>query len=44
VAILESELIGLVPEAALEGVSADYLQLSRFSADCIIETHLRKAI
>ncbi|MCX5854511.1 MAG: glutamate formimidoyltransferase [Deltaproteobacteria bacterium] len=43
-AILESELIGLVPEAALEGVSADYLQLSRFSADCIIETHLRKAI
>jgi glutamate formiminotransferase len=44
VAILESELIGLVPEAALEGVSADYLQLSRFSTDCIIETHLRKAI
>jgi glutamate formiminotransferase len=43
-AILESEFIGLVPEAALEGVSADYLQSSRFSADCIIETHLRKAI
>ena len=44
VVILESELIGLVPEAALEGVSAEYLQLTNFCTDCIIETHLRKAI
>jgi glutamate formiminotransferase len=40
VAILESELIGLVPEEALEGVSAEYLQLPRFCPDCVIETHL----
>ncbi len=44
VSILESELIGLIPEEALEGISADDLQLSNFCADCIIETHLRKAI
>ena len=40
VSILESELIGLIPEEALEGVSVSDLQLSRFSADRIIETHL----
>jgi len=44
VPILESELIGLMPEEALEGISADYLQLTNFCTDCIIETHLRKAI
>jgi len=42
--IMESELIGLIPEDALEGVSPDYLQLSNFCADCIIETHLRESI
>lgn len=41
VSILESELVGLIPEEALEGVSAQYLQLSNFCADCIIETHLK---
>jgi glutamate formiminotransferase len=40
VSILESELVGLIPEEALEGVSAEYLQLSNFCAECIIETHL----
>jgi glutamate formiminotransferase len=40
VAILESELIGLIPEEALAGVSTEYLQLSKLRADCIIETHL----
>lgn len=40
VSILESELIGLIPEDALEGVTAEYLQISRFCAECIIETYL----
>ncbi len=40
VSILESELVGLIPEEALEGVPAEYLQLSNFCAECIIETHL----
>jgi glutamate formiminotransferase len=40
VAILESELVGLIPEEALEGISAEYLQLSNFCGECIIETHL----
>ena len=40
VSILESELIGLIPEEAIKGVSAEYLQLSRFCEECIIETHL----
>ena len=38
--ILESELVGLIPENALKGISAEYLQLSNFCAECIIETHL----
>jgi glutamate formiminotransferase len=40
VSILESELVGLIPEEALAGVSAEYLQLANFCAECIIETHL----
>lgn len=40
VSILESELVGLIPEEALEGVSPEYLKLSDFSPDRIIETHL----
>jgi glutamate formiminotransferase len=40
VSILESELVGLIPEDALEGVSAEYLQLTDFCAECIIDTHL----
>jgi len=38
--VLESELIGLIPEAALEGTSAKDLQLMNFRKDCILETHL----
>lgn len=40
VSILESELVGLIPEEALEGITAEYLQMSRFCAECIIETYL----
>jgi len=40
VSILESELVGLIPEEALKGVSTEYLQLSKFHTECIIETHL----
>jgi len=37
--ILESELIGLLPRNALEGVTANYLQLRDFREERIIETH-----
>lgn len=39
--ILESELVGLVPEEALADTTADDLQLSNFRNECIIEKHLR---
>lgn len=39
VTILESELIGLIPGAAFEDVTADYLKLPGFSSKRIIETH-----
>lgn len=38
--ILESELVGLIPEGAMKDVSPEYLKLSHFSPDRIIETHL----
>lgn len=37
--ILESELIGLIPRAALEGTTADHLKLLDFSEERIIERH-----
>lgn len=40
--VLESELIGLIPEAALKGTSADHLRLRAFSDDRILEVALRK--
>jgi len=40
VAVAECELIGLAPLAALEEVVRFYLQIPRFSADQVIETHL----
>lgn len=40
VEILESELVGLIPEAALQGVTPGYLRLATFCEECIIETHL----
>jgi glutamate formiminotransferase / 5-formyltetrahydrofolate cyclo-ligase len=40
ISILESELVGLIPEEAIKDVSPEYLRLSKFCAECIIETHL----
>jgi len=37
--ILESELIGLIPKAALADVTADYLKLKEFSDQKILESH-----
>lgn len=41
VAVLESEIVGLVPDAALASTAAWYLQLEGFSADQILEHKLR---
>jgi glutamate formiminotransferase / 5-formyltetrahydrofolate cyclo-ligase len=41
VSILESEIVGLVPSAALTSSAEFYLQLERFSADQILENKLR---
>jgi glutamate formiminotransferase len=41
VTILESEIIGLVPAAALVSAAAHFLQLARFGPDRILENRLR---
>jgi glutamate formiminotransferase len=41
VTILESEIVGLVPSAALVGAAEYYLQLERFGEDQILENKLR---
>lgn len=41
VAVLESEIVGLVPAAALVETAGYYLQLARFGADQVLETRLR---
>jgi glutamate formiminotransferase len=41
VSVLESEIIGLVPAAALYGAAEHYLQLERFGAAQILENKLR---
>jgi glutamate formiminotransferase / 5-formyltetrahydrofolate cyclo-ligase len=41
VEILESELIGLIPEAALADTSAEYLRIANFREDRILEASLR---
>jgi glutamate formiminotransferase len=41
VAILESEIVGLVPSAALVDAAQFYLQLERFSPDQVLETKIR---
>ena len=41
VAVLESEIIGLTPEAALLSAAQHYLQLERFSSSQILEHRLR---
>jgi glutamate formiminotransferase / 5-formyltetrahydrofolate cyclo-ligase len=43
VAILESEIVGLVPSAALTSAAEYYLQLSGFSADQVLENKLRQS-
>jgi glutamate formiminotransferase len=43
VAVLESEIVGLVPAAALTSSAAWYLQLDGFGADQILENRLKKA-
>lgn len=43
VSILESEIIGLVPSAALVSAAEFYLQLERFSGDQVLENKLRNA-
>ena len=41
VAVLESEIVGLVPSAALMRSAEFYLQLERFTADQVLENKLR---
>jgi glutamate formiminotransferase len=41
VSVLESEVIGLIPAAALVGAAEHYLQLERFGPSQILETQLR---
>lgn len=41
VAILESEIVGLVPAAALVSTTQFYLQIERFSADQVLENRLK---
>ena len=43
VSVLESEIVGLVPAAALTASAAWFLQLEGFSEDQVLETKLRKA-
>jgi glutamate formiminotransferase / 5-formyltetrahydrofolate cyclo-ligase len=41
VAVLESEIVGLVPSAALAAAAGHYLQLERFTAEQVLENKLR---
>jgi glutamate formiminotransferase len=43
VSVLESEIVGLVPAAALVGAAAHFLQLASFIPDQILENKLRQA-
>jgi glutamate formiminotransferase len=43
VSILESEIVGLVPSAALVSAAEFYLQLERFGGDQVLENKLRKS-
>jgi glutamate formiminotransferase len=42
--VLESEIVGLVPRAALAGTTAEALRLKQFSSDQILEVRLETAI
>jgi glutamate formiminotransferase len=39
--VLDSEIVGLVPSAALIGAAAFYLQMDGFKADQVLEKKLR---
>jgi len=41
--VLESEIVGLVPSAALTQAAAFYLQLEDFNSDQVLENKLRNA-
>jgi glutamate formiminotransferase len=43
VAVLESEIVGLVPSAALNAAAAFYLQLEGFQSEQVLENKLRQA-
>jgi glutamate formiminotransferase / 5-formyltetrahydrofolate cyclo-ligase len=43
VTVLESEIIGLTPQAALVAAAEHYLQLARFSSNQILENRLRES-
>jgi glutamate formiminotransferase len=43
VSVLESEIVGLVPAAALHAVAEYYLQVAGFSAGQVLENRLRSA-
>jgi glutamate formiminotransferase len=42
VAVLESEIVGLVPAAALVATAEYFLQLEGFKSDQVLETRLRQ--
>jgi glutamate formiminotransferase len=41
VTILESEIVGLIPSAALNATAEYYLQITAFSPDQVLENKLR---
>jgi len=43
VAILESEIVGLIPSAALNGAAEYYLQIAGFKAEQVLENKLRSS-
>jgi glutamate formiminotransferase len=43
VSVLESEIVGLVPSAALLGAAEYYLQIEGFKTDQVLENKLRQA-
>jgi glutamate formiminotransferase len=40
--VLESEIVGLVPSAALTAAAEFYLQMTGFNADQVLENKLRR--
>jgi glutamate formiminotransferase len=42
VSILESEIVGLVPSAALNAATEFYLQIAGFNANQVLENKLRE--